>query len=149
MCDKLTDAGISTEVLNAVALVLKRIQTPSLTKTFTASLQRPVFSLIVGGLVGGMLINLIAAAITDQLNERTGYAVGLVAALALIIVIGNWLSVRRKVRKRSEDLLPSSISESNANLLFDRLTGLSVAIARPGLVDAPWPPRCTVRASHN
>jgi hypothetical protein len=100
---KLTDAGVSAEVLDAILLVLKRIQNPSLRKTFTASLQRPIFSLIVGGLAGGMLINLISAGITGTLNNRTWYAIGVVAMLALIIVIGNWWLIRHKANSQAAE----------------------------------------------
>ena len=105
--NKLTNVGVSADVLDAVVLVLKRIQVPGLAKSFTQSLRQPTFSLIVGGLVGGMLINLVSAGLTGQLNERTGYAIGVVAALALIIVFGNWWLIRRKVRKLSRDVRPS------------------------------------------
>ncbi len=104
--DKLITAGVSADTLNAVMLALKKIQTPTLAKTFTTSLQRPIFSLIIGGLVGGMLINLISAGITGTLTERAWYAIGVVAALALIIIFGNWWLIRRKIHKLARDMRP-------------------------------------------
>jgi hypothetical protein len=105
--DKLISAGVSTDTLNAVEFALKRIQTPSLVKTFTTSLQRPVFSLIIGGLVGGMLVNLLSAGITGVVSGRTEYAIGILAVLAIIIATGNWWLIRQKVHKRSRDMQPA------------------------------------------
>lgn len=96
--DKLITTGVESDLLTAVEKVLRRIQVPTLAQSFADGLKRPVFSFVLGGLAGGMLINLGSSAITGSLNERVVYAVSAVAGLIALLVAGNWLRARHAVR---------------------------------------------------
>jgi cobalamin biosynthesis protein CobD/CbiB len=90
---------VESELLTAVEKVLRRIQVPTLAQSFADGLKRPVFSFVLGGLAGGMLINLVSSAITGSLNERLVYAASAVAGLIALLVAGNWLRARHAVRQ--------------------------------------------------
>ncbi len=77
---------------------VRRIQVPTLTRSFADGLRRPVFSLLVGGLAGGMLINLVSSAVTDTVSTRIAYAVGGIAILITLLVLGNWLGALYALR---------------------------------------------------
>ncbi len=100
--DKLITAGVDSDLLTAVEKVLRRIQVPTLAQSFADGLQRPVFSFLLGGLAGGMLINLVSSAITGSLNKRVVYAASVVAGLITLLVVGNWLRARHAMRTESQ-----------------------------------------------
>jgi hypothetical protein len=99
--DKLIATGVDSGLITAVEKVLHRIQVPTLAQSFADGLKRPVFSFVLGGLAGGMLINLVSSAITGSLNERVVYAAGVVAGLIALLVVGNWLRARRVLRTKA------------------------------------------------
>jgi uncharacterized membrane protein YuzA (DUF378 family) len=101
--DKLINAGVDHDLLIAVEKVLRRIRVPTLTQSFADGLKRPVFSFILGVLAGGMLINLVSSAITGSFNKRIIYALIVVAGLIMLLIVSNWLGVRRHANGNQSD----------------------------------------------
>jgi hypothetical protein len=96
---KLALANVGSSYQAAVASVLGRVQKPSLVRSLTLGLQRPLFSFVLGTLLGGLVINLFSTVLTGQARDViVPFAVLL--ALAAGLVGWNYLRLRRPASPR-------------------------------------------------
>lgn len=91
---KLAQANVGSSYQAAVTSVLSRVQKPSLVRSLTLGLQRPLFSFALGTLLGGLVINLFSTMLIGQARDViVPFAVLLVLTAGL--VGWNYLRMRR------------------------------------------------------
>jgi len=92
--DKLDQANVPASLVSAATSVLSRVQKPSLSRSLTLGLQRPLFSFVLGTLLGGLVINLLSSVLMGQ--ARDAIAPFLVLLVLTAALIGwNYLRLRR------------------------------------------------------
>ncbi|HST47576.1 hypothetical protein [Jatrophihabitans sp.] len=91
---KLAHANVGASYQAAVTSVLARVQKPSLVRSLTLGLQRPLFSFVLGTLLGGLVINLFSTLLIGQARD-----VIVPFAVLLVLTVGlvgwNYLRLRR------------------------------------------------------
>ena len=91
---KLEQANVGSSLVSAVTSVLARVRRPSLPRSLTLGLQRPLFSFVLGTLLGGLVINLLSTVLIGQARAAiVPFVVLLVLAAGLIG--WNYLRLRR------------------------------------------------------
>jgi hypothetical protein len=91
---KLDKANVAASLVSAVTRVLARLQKPSLSRSLTLGLQRPLFSFVLGTLLGGLVINLFSTVLIGQVRDAiVPFIVLLVLAAGL--VGWNYVQLRR------------------------------------------------------
>jgi hypothetical protein len=97
MCQgKLVEANVPGSVVRAVGQIIERIQKPSLLESLAQGLQRPLFSLVFGSLVGGLAINTLSSlALGDFDSISDYYVVGFLVLLIVGLAIGNYIRTLR------------------------------------------------------
>lgn len=103
MCQgKLVEANVPESLVTGVERILNRIKTPSFLKAFQTGLQNPLFSFALGGLVFGLIINVLSSLVLGEFDSASDYYTAvLLLALAAFLVIGNYLKfliASRRVR---------------------------------------------------
>lgn len=88
-------ADVSSSLVSAVTSVLARIQKPSLSRSLTLGLQRPLFSFLLGTVLGGLVINLFSAILTGQARDAI---LPLIVLLVLVAGLIGWNYVRLRMR---------------------------------------------------
>lgn len=92
--EKLEQAKVGSSLVSAVTGVLTRVRQPSLVRSLTLGLQRPLFSFVLGTLLGGLVINLFSTVLIGQARDAiVPFAVLLVLSTGLIG--WNYLRLRR------------------------------------------------------
>lgn len=96
--NKLREANVPERLTDAVESVLNAINMPSMRKSFMVSLHRPGFSFVLGGVIGGMCVNLLTDVIAGGAGSRTFYALLFMALLAVVVIVANWVTDRGAVK---------------------------------------------------
>lgn len=91
---KLAQANVGAGYQAAVSSVLSRVRKPSLVRSLSLGLQRPLFSFVLGTLLGGLVINLFSALLLGQVSDVLAPFTALLA-LAVGLVGWNYLRLRR------------------------------------------------------
>jgi len=99
---KLIEANVSENIVDEVEEVLNKMRTPSFLQSIEEGMKSPFFSFLLGGLVLGLLINVTSSLLLGDFNSSTDYyAIAILPAIALILVIANYVRILRRSKKRN------------------------------------------------
>jgi hypothetical protein len=89
--DKLRNAGVPKDLLRAAERVVRYVQRPPVSRTFRESIERPLFSLLVGSVIGGLLINLLSSLVLGDFDSRSDgvVLVALVVVLVALVMVNH------------------------------------------------------------
>ena len=94
--EKLLAAGLAKAEVEAAERVLKRIQVPTPGRATRDALANPVFSLLVGGVIGGLAVNLASAALAEGLSTTSWWILIAILGVGAIVIAGNYALVRHR-----------------------------------------------------
>ncbi|WP_147460018.1 hypothetical protein [Actinokineospora cianjurensis] len=97
---KLINAGVADDEVPAAEAVIRAIQRPTLVGSFLDGIKRPGFGILLGGLAGGGLVNLVTTAITNAFSATILVSLGVIAVASVALVLGNWIQAMRAARAR-------------------------------------------------
>ena len=96
---KLDKANVGSGVVSATTSVLARVQKPSLPRSLTLGLQRPLFSFVLGTLLGGLVINLFSTVLIGQARDAI---VPFIVLLVLVVGLVGWNYVQLRKSSATE-----------------------------------------------
>jgi hypothetical protein len=97
---KLVEANVPESLVNQAERVLNRIRTPTFLKSLEKGLQKPLFSFLLGGLLFGLVINVLSSlALGDFDSPSDYYVVAILLLLMFLLILGNYLQMRMSSKK--------------------------------------------------
>jgi hypothetical protein len=105
MCrGKLIEANVPERFIRAVESILTRIRRPSFFDVFRYSLQKPLFSFIFGGLLFGLIINLVSSLILGGLISPGAYYItGFLVIAAILLLVANYFWTLASINKEMSE----------------------------------------------
>jgi hypothetical protein len=95
MCKgKLVEANVPESLVSDAELILERLRTPTFLKALQMGLQNPAFSFLLGGLVFGLVVNVLSSLALGEFDSVSDYyIVALLLLLAIALITGNYIRV--------------------------------------------------------
>ena len=99
---KLVEGNIPETLVNDAERILKRMRTPTFMKSIQVSIQNPIFSFLLGGLILGLAVNVFSSLALGEFNTKSDYFVALfLLFLAIAMVVGNYIKILVSSKNKS------------------------------------------------
>ncbi len=104
MCKgKLVEANVPESIVRTVEQIIARIHRPTFFRSLAIGLQSPLFSLVFGGLLFGLIINLVSSLIVGEFGPASAYyIIAILVFLTLSLAVGNYIRMIVSASKKQE-----------------------------------------------
>lgn len=104
MCkSKLIEANVPESIISTVDSVLRNIHKITFLKFVRTQLQQPIFSVLFGGVIFGVIINLLSSLLLGDFDSKKDFTIaGIILLIALLMSVGYyyWTIVIKKFSMR-------------------------------------------------
>ena len=101
--EELIKGGVSKKDIEIVEKILNKIKNPSLLRSVVISLKNPIFNFFLGGVIFGLVINVLSTLILGDFNSLMDYYLLIILAVLIIcLFVGNYFYLKIKTKKLQE-----------------------------------------------